>query len=115
MNKIRVQENTLINEQIFNVVNTIDHINEFIDLHGQNKDFSVSTVRQRLFEVKQGIANHTITPNFDSVNHIFKISCGAGKHSKGAPVLKNAMLNLLKNENYDHYSLFEDGVFLVRF
>jgi hypothetical protein len=33
-----------------------------------------------------------ITPNQgDNMNHVYKISCGAGKHSIGVPVLKTAI------------------------
>ena len=45
MNNARVQENELINEKIFNLVNDYEHIDQFVDLHGQFKDFAVKTTR----------------------------------------------------------------------
>jgi hypothetical protein len=81
----------VINEQIFALVNDISRIDEFLDLHGQMKDFSVETTSNRLADVKHRVNTGQITPNHDGVNHIYKISCGAGKHSIKEPVLKNAI------------------------
>ena len=57
-------------------------------------------------------------PNIDDENHIFKIICGAGKHSKGQAVLKDEVAKILKNQGYDHYcdnDYYEHGNYLVRF
>ena len=76
----------------------------------------MQTVSSRLQETDERIQSGTICPNqSDKINHVYKISCGAGKHSIGVPVLKTAIQALLKRDNYDHYPLFDDGVFLVRF
>ena len=51
----------------------------------------------------------------NGVDHIFKIICGAGKHSKdGHAILKPAVHRWLKDKKYDHHPNLEDGVFLVR-
>ena len=71
------------------MVNDYDNIDEFLDLHGQNKNFSVATTRSRLEDVENRVKSGQINPNCgDRMNHVYKISCGAGKHSIGVPVLK---------------------------
>ena len=55
MNKEREQQAQLVNEQIFSVLNDYDHKFDFIDLHGQLKEFSIKTTLHRLKEIEHEI------------------------------------------------------------
>ena len=81
MNKEREQQAWLVNEQIFNVLNDYENYYDFIDVHGQFREFAKKVVIQRLIETKIEIEDGNRKPNLDGRNHIFKISAGAGKHS----------------------------------
>ena len=61
--------------------------------------------------------SNTFTPNLqDKVNHIFKIVCGAGKHSNYGPAtLKKVIPTMLINNGYEFYGDMKHGYFLVRF
>ena len=62
------------------------------------------------------IDNKEIVPNcLEGKNHVYKIICGAGKHSADkTPKLKIAIPKFLENRNYDFHSDMGNGVFLIR-
>ena len=63
-----------------------------------------------------GLKSGGINPNSgNGKDHIFKVITGAGKHSMKGAVLKPAVHNMLKDNNYEHYAELNNGVFLVRF
>lgn len=55
MNQDKEKQSSNINEQIFAMVNDYEYIDEFLDLHGQNKNFSVATTRSRLEDVENRV------------------------------------------------------------
>ena len=70
---------------------------------------------QRLQTTNEDLRADRITPNVgNGRDHIFKIICGAGKHSQGKAVLKPAIAQWLETHDYEHYADMQNGVFLVR-
>ena len=64
---------------------------------------------------REDLVAERIKPNVgNGRDHIFKIICGAGKHSQGKAVLKPAIAAWLEAERYEHYADMQNGVFLVR-
>lgn len=47
-------------------------------------------------------------------NHVLKIICGSGTHSKDGPVLVHAIPKLLEEQDLEYYSVPERGILLVR-
>ena len=103
-------------EQMFNLLNNVDTVNLFIDLHGQHKNRAIEITQDTLRNVQQRLDSGELEPNFkNGADHVFKIICGRGKGSKnGIPVLKVAIPKLLSNEGYEFYPDDFHGVFLVR-
>ena len=68
-------------------------------MHGLTKKECLEIIPKVLREVQNEIDNGTCEPNMsDGKNHIFKIICGAGKHSKnGIGVNKQAINQYLKS------------------
>ena len=59
--------------------------------------------------------NDLITPlTGDGLNHIVKIICGKGNHSRSKAVLKYEIPDYLKMNRYDIYNIEDDGVVYVR-
>lgn len=50
----------------------------------------------------------------DGRNHVLKIICGSGTHSKDGPVLVHAIPKLLEEQDLEYYSVPERGILLVR-
>jgi len=48
-------------------------------------------------------------------NHVLKIVCGRGSHSRGRAVLKFEIPEFLKSRKFEIYNFEHDGVVLVRF
>lgn len=119
LNQLEGQKQVVRNQvggKIFAALNTKEHYDHYIDLHGQHRDKAIEIVEQRLQEIRMGLIHKKIMPNMnDKRNHVFKIICGAGKHSKGPAVLKQTVLELLTAQNYDFHGDFKNGNFLVRF
>lgn len=73
----------------------------------------------RIHELKRQLADGSILPNHDE-NFVFKVICGAGKHSKGGvAVLKKEVRSLMEDLKArgvidDFYSQYEHGNYLVR-
>jgi len=100
---------------VFGLLNPEGMIHEMIDLHGMHSDEALDTVQYRLTETMQALKRGEVKPNLDANNHVFKIICGAGKHSVGRRgVLKVKVFNFLKEGGYDFHCVQEHGVLLVR-
>ena len=68
--------------------------------------------------IQRDLNKGTISPNIpDGKNHVLKIICGAGNHSKeGATLLKNKIPQWLWEEKgFDIYVIETEGIILVRF
>ena len=84
-------------------------------MHGQTKVFALKVTRDRLQMTREDLVAERLRPNVgNGRDHIFKIICGAGKHSQGKAVLKPAIAAWLEAERYEHYADMQNGVFLVR-
>lgn len=75
--------------QIFQMKNSVDTEDFFIDLHGIHLQEAITILNRRLQQIKVDLGNGKLEPNIgDGRNHVLKIVCGRGIHSKGRPVLK---------------------------
>lgn len=76
------RENELAEERIFNHLNRIDTLHQYIDLHGQHRERALTIAATRLNETKEAIEQGSLVPNvYGNKNHILKIICGKGNHS----------------------------------
>jgi len=91
---------------MFNMLNTLETYNDYIDLHGQIVKESKEIVRLRLLDIEDGVKKGIIVPNYgDGKNHVFKIICGAGNHSVGGiGKLKVEIKRFLEQNDYDIHS-----------
>ena len=113
MELVKIKERT--SEQAFGSRNDEESVNNQIDLHGQTKVFALKVVNQRICQTSDDLIAGLINPNVgNGRDHIFKIICGAGKHSQGKAVLKPAVHDWLQAKDYEHYADLQNGVFLVR-
>lgn len=109
------QARSKTSEYVFNSRNTETSVDWMIDLHGLTKVEALRVVSARLTMTRDGLRSDSINPNSgNGRDHIFKIITGAGKHSIKFAVLKPAVNSWLKENNYEHYSDLQHGVFLVR-
>ena len=109
------QTKSRTSEQAFSTRNDEESVNSQIDLHGQTKIFALKVTRDRLQMTKEDLEAGRLAPNVgNGRDHIFKIICGAGKHSQGKAVLKPAIAGWLEAQRYEHYADMQNGVFLVR-
>ena len=84
-------------------------------MHGLIKSEAIDIVRKRLEEIEEDLRDGTLSANIgDDTNHVVKIVCGRGIHSKGRAVLKYAIPEFLEEEGYDIYNNDEHGNVLVR-
>ena len=97
-------------DRICNYLNSPDMIDQFIDLHGQRVLQGVEIALYHLERIRDGLATGEIEPNYGDC-HIYKIICGAGKHSNsGKGMLKQKMKEALE-EVYDYHHNNYHGVF----
>lgn len=71
---------------------------KYIDLHFQYKKYALLIVGKIIYFTLADLQRDRIKPNHHHgklKNHILKIICGFGKHSKGFPVLKHAVREYL--------------------
>uniref|UniRef100_A0A7S3CVV6 Smr domain-containing protein n=1 Tax=Strombidium rassoulzadegani TaxID=1082188 RepID=A0A7S3CVV6_9SPIT len=102
--------------QVFTHLNNEGNIFNYIDLHGQKSLSAWNIVKDRLLIVQQELDKGSVVPNVkDGRNHVFKIICGAGKHSQHGAVLKHKINDLLASKGLDFYPIMEHGTFLVHF
>ena len=93
----------------------MDNLNQCMDLHFQHVQNAKTIVRQKLENVQMDLDANLFEPNTgDGHNHIYKIICGAGKHSKNGAKLKHEIPRQLENEGKDIYECEQHGVVLVR-
>ena len=89
------KEESNAEDRILNYLNSPDMIDLFIDLHGQKVLNGVQIALYHLERVRDGLKDGSIRPNWQNF-HIYKIICGAGKHSKsGKGMLKTKMKEAL--------------------
>jgi DNA-nicking Smr family endonuclease len=83
--------------KIFQLKNDkLDLIDTYLDLHGLQKVEALNIVKVRLLQISQDLKCGKIIPLIgDGRNHIVKIVCGKGIHSKGKAVLKYAIPKFL--------------------
>eukprot|EP00347_Sterkiella_histriomuscorum_P003960 403362278 len=95
---------------IFQMKNSPDTMNYYIDLHGIHLQEAITLLNRRLDQISVDLKKGTLEPNIgDGKNHVLKIVCGKGLHSKGRPVLKHKV-----GKGYEFYNFQIDGVVLVR-
>ena len=119
LNKLEDQHSKstfLAEEQMFNLLNNVDTVDLYIDLHGQHKNKAIQITLDTLRNLQSRLDQGLVEPNFkNGFDHVFKIICGRGKGSKnGIPVLKVAIPKLLDSEGYEYFAENFHGVFLVR-
>lgn len=69
--------------------NSNETMDFFIDLHGIHLQEAITILNRRLQQIQVDLRNGSLEPNIgDGKNHVLKIVCGKGLHSKGRPVLK---------------------------
>lgn len=87
-----------------------------MDLHGQQVDKGIQLAIDHLNRVKEQLSAHKIKPNWKADQHVFKIICGAGTHSRsGIGMMKLKMKEQLDKMHFDFYDNMNHGVFLIRF
>jgi len=101
---------------MFNLRNTSISLTDLeIDLHGFQLKDAFREVNSRLNSIEDDLNLGLITPLLgDGRNHVVKIICGKGTHSKNKAVLKYAIPGHLKKKCIDHYNLESEGVVYVR-
>ncbi|CDW87493.1 UNKNOWN [Stylonychia lemnae] len=101
--------------EIFQIKNNGDTMNWYIDLHGMHCSEAKVILDRRLRQIQVDLDKGLIEPNIDKNNHVLKIVCGKGNHSKGRAVLKFKIPEYLEERNFEIYNFQNDGVVLVRF
>lgn len=66
-------------------------------------------------DTSAALKNGRLAPNTnDGLNHVYKIICGVGNHSKGGAVLVKVVPPLLDELCLEYHYVKQNGVFLVR-
>lgn len=93
--------------EIFQLLNPDEQLNKHeIDLHWQTKDAARQIVKRKVEELTDEMAKGALVSNLgDGRNHVFKIICGAGTHSKDGPVLMRAIPELICELGLEYYSI----------
>lgn len=92
--------------QIFQLKNKPEFIDMYLDLHGLQKVEALNIVRLRLRQIQQSLDEGRIVPlTGDGRNHVVKIVCGRGIHSKGRAVLKYAVPQFLVSKLSSEFHL----------
>ena len=87
-----------------------------MDLHGQQVDKGIQLAIDHLNKVQEKLSHNQIKPNWKTDQHVFKIICGAGTHSRsGISMMKLKMKEKLDQMHFDFRGNMNHGVFLVRF
>ena len=96
--------------------NSLENVHNVVDIHWLYKLEAIQTVADRISETEKALRKQEVTPNVgNDADHIFKIICGKGYHSKeGLAVNKFAVKEWLDEKQYEYHPDFFNGVFLVR-
>jgi hypothetical protein len=65
-------------------------------------------------EIQEALNNGSQKPNFNEVDHVVKVVCGAGTHSaNGIASLKYKVPGYLKEKGFEFYTLEAEGALFV--
>ena len=84
-----------------------------MDLHYQYINEAKDLVEHFLTKVQKALDDDEIAGNTGK-DHVYKIICGAGKHSNDGAKLKFHIADMLRDQNYDIYEEKEHGIILVK-